>query len=79
MQTSFDNVGSWIEETNKFAGDNVVKLLVGNKLDLSSKRQVSVKSAKASTFRSNFCSSMCIFCFSSMGHKNCSTADESSM
>ena len=43
---SFNNISSWINETRKHAGPGVVKLLVGNKCDLTAERKVSEKEAK---------------------------------
>ena len=37
---SFDNVKQWLNEIDRYACENVNKLLVGNKSDLESKRQV---------------------------------------
>ena len=44
---SFDNVKQWLNEIDKYACENVNKLLVGNKSDLDSKRQVDFDEAKA--------------------------------
>ena len=38
---TFDNVKQWMNEIERFANDNVCKVLVGNKVDLVEKRQVS--------------------------------------
>ena len=38
---SFENVRKWMLEIEKFANDNVCKVLVGNKCDLVEKRKVS--------------------------------------
>ncbi|KAJ9190295.1 hypothetical protein P3X46_001514 [Hevea brasiliensis] len=46
-EESFKNVKAWLAEIDKFATDNVNKLLVGNKCDLTSKRVVSNETAKA--------------------------------
>jgi Ras-related protein Rab-1A len=37
---SFDNVKQWMQEIEKFASENVNKLLVGNKSDLEEQRKV---------------------------------------
>ena len=37
---SFANVKLWMQEIEKFAKSTVIKLLVGNKCDMTSKRQV---------------------------------------
>lgn len=44
---SFDNVKQWLNEIDRYACENVNKLLVGNKSDLDSKRQVDTDEAKA--------------------------------
>lgn len=46
-QTSFENVKQWLGEIERYASENVVKLLVGNKADLEEKRAVSKESAEA--------------------------------
>ena len=38
---SFDNVRQWMTEIDRFARENVNKLLIGNKCDLEEKREVS--------------------------------------
>jgi Ras-related protein Rab-1A len=43
---SFNNVKTWLQEIEKFASDNVNKLLVGNKCDLTAQRQVDTQQAK---------------------------------
>ncbi|KAK9681880.1 hypothetical protein RND81_10G034500 [Saponaria officinalis] len=46
-QQSFDNVKQWLSEIDRYASDNVVKILVGNKCDLSANKVVSTETAKA--------------------------------
>ncbi|KNA14110.1 hypothetical protein SOVF_110550 [Spinacia oleracea] len=46
-QQSFDNVKQWLNEIDRYASDNVVKILVGNKSDLTSNKVVSSETAKA--------------------------------
>lgn len=43
---SFANVKQWLHEINRYASENVNKLLVGNKSDLTSDRQVSTEQGK---------------------------------
>lgn len=43
---SFNNVKQWLHEIDRYASENVNKLLVGNKSDLTSKREVSFDQAK---------------------------------
>ena len=43
---SFANVKQWLHEINRYASENVNKLLVGNKCDLESERQVSLEQGK---------------------------------
>lgn len=45
-QQSFDNVKQWLNEIDRYASDNVVKILVGNKSDLTSNKVVSSETAK---------------------------------
>jgi Ras-related protein Rab-1A len=40
------NVGNWMNEITKYASDNVNKLLVGNKADLTDRRAVSPEEAR---------------------------------
>lgn len=45
-QESFNNVKQWLEEIDRYACDNVNKLLVGNKSDLHTKKVVDYTTAK---------------------------------
>ena len=45
-QDSFNNVKTWLHEIDRYANENVVKLLVGNKADLTAKKVVSYETAK---------------------------------
>ncbi|KAJ8977640.1 hypothetical protein NQ317_003618 [Molorchus minor] len=45
-QESFNNVKQWLEEIDRYACDNVNKLLVGNKSDLTTKKVVDFTTAK---------------------------------
>lgn len=45
-QESFNNVRQWLNEIDRYASDNVNKLLVGNKCDLTDKRVVSYEAGK---------------------------------
>jgi Ras-related protein Rab-1A len=47
-QESFNNVKQWLEEIDRYACDNVNKLLVGNKCDLTTKKVVDYTTAKVS-------------------------------
>jgi len=44
---SFDNVRQWLFEIDRYASENVCKLLVGNKSDLANKRAVEYEQSKA--------------------------------
>ncbi|KAF8111468.1 hypothetical protein N665_0074s0004 [Sinapis alba] len=46
-QESFNNVKQWLSEIDRYASDNVNKLLVGNKCDLTENRAVPYETAKA--------------------------------
>ena len=43
---SFNNVKQWLHEIDRYAAENVNKLLVGNKSDLTSKRVVTTEQGK---------------------------------
>ena len=45
-QESFNNVKQWLHEIDRYACENVNKLLVGNKSDLTAKRVVGTDTAK---------------------------------
>mmetsp|Transcript_13156 Transcript_13156/g.19842 ORF Transcript_13156/g.19842 Transcript_13156/m.19842 type:complete len:201 (-) Transcript_13156:135-737(-) len=44
---TFDNVKHWLSEIDRYASENVRKLLVGNKVDLVEKKVVKTEAAKA--------------------------------
>ncbi|GJM94156.1 hypothetical protein PR202_ga10775 [Eleusine coracana subsp. coracana] len=46
-QESFNNVKQWLNEIDRYASENVNKLLVGNKCDLAENRVVSFEAGKA--------------------------------
>ncbi|KAI5054549.1 hypothetical protein L7F22_001025 [Adiantum nelumboides] len=46
-QESFNNVKQWLNEIDRYASENVNKLLVGNKSDLTAKKVVDTQTAKA--------------------------------
>lgn len=52
-QESFNNVKQWLEEIDRYACDNVNKLLVGNKCDLTTKKVVDYTTAKVSNMISS--------------------------
>ncbi|TQD68543.1 hypothetical protein C1H46_045924 [Malus baccata] len=43
---SFNNVKQWLNEIDRYASDNVCKLLVGNKCDLVETKVVDTQTAK---------------------------------
>ncbi len=45
-QESFNNVKTWLSEIDRYASENVNKLLVGNKADLTSKKVVDRSTAE---------------------------------
>ena len=45
-QESFNNVKQWLNEIDRYASENVNKLLVGNKSDLTAKKVVDTQTAK---------------------------------
>lgn len=50
MQESFENVKGWLKEVDIYASADVLKLLVGNKCDLTNERVVDFITAKVSVF-----------------------------
>jgi aromatic ring hydroxylase len=54
-QDSFNNVKQWLNEIDRYANENVNKLLVGNKSDLTSKRVVDYQTAKVCATTSRRC------------------------
>ncbi|THG11566.1 hypothetical protein TEA_016217 [Camellia sinensis var. sinensis] len=46
-QESFNNVKQWLSEIDRYASENVNKLLVGNKCDLTAQKVVSYETGKA--------------------------------
>ena len=50
-QESFNNVKQWLNEIDRYASENVNKLLVGNKSDLASKKVVDYQTAKVRSFQ----------------------------
>jgi Ras-related protein Rab-1A len=45
---SFNNIQKWLKEIDTFAGQNVKKLLVGNKCDLVNERVISTEQGQVS-------------------------------
>ncbi|XP_071960187.1 ras-related protein Rab-43-like [Antedon mediterranea] len=44
---SFNNIPRWIEDVQKYAGNNVLQVLIGNKKDLEASREVKLTDAEA--------------------------------
>ena len=50
---SFEHVEKWLEEINKYAKENVMRFLIGNKSDLVDKRQVTYEEVRSLANRLN--------------------------
>ena len=46
LKDSFNNVKQWLQEIDRYASENVNKLLVGNKCDMTAKRAIEASVAK---------------------------------
>lgn len=46
-RSSFENIPRWLDDVKKYAGSNIVQLILGNKQDLEHLREVTVAEAKA--------------------------------
>ncbi|ETO03361.1 GTP-binding protein YPTM1 [Reticulomyxa filosa] len=53
QKSSFEHVQDWLDEVHKCTGDNVIKLVVGNKADLIELREVEETVAQAYAQRVN--------------------------
>lgn len=62
-QESFNNVKQWLNEIDRYASDNVNKLLVGNKCDLTANKVVSYETAKVAISIIYLVLSMPVACF----------------
>lgn len=60
-QETFQNVKTWLQEIDRYASQNVCKLLVGNKCDLANKRAVSFERAQVSSLLLTDLVQMCVY------------------
>ncbi|XP_066527404.1 ras-related protein Rab-43 [Hoplias malabaricus] len=55
-RSSFMSVPKWMEDVKKYGGSNIVPLLIGNKIDLSDLREVSLEEAETMAHQLDFIS-----------------------
>ena len=48
LKYSYEHVKTWLDEIDRYSGDSVARMLVGNKSDMTSCRQVDYDKAKVS-------------------------------
>jgi Ras-related protein Rab-1A len=48
---SYNNVKQWLSEIDRYASDNVCKLLIGNKCDLVDEKVVQTETAQVLVFK----------------------------
>ena len=51
---TFENIEIWLKEIEKYAPDNIIKILVGNKSDIENKRKVSKEEAEIFSTQNGF-------------------------
>ena len=68
-QESFNNVKQWLNEIDRYASENVNKLLVGNKSDLAAKKVVDTQTAKARKHFSLLSVIYMCYCFQKAGFR----------
>ena len=74
-QESFNNVKQWLNEIDRYASENVNKLLVGNKSDLTAKKVVDYQTAKVKSCLLDLCHYLST-CFSHPSFASQAFADE---
>lgn len=67
-QETFQNVKTWLQEIDRYASQNVCKLLVGNKCDLANKRAVNFDRAQVGSILTYCTASEDVIRFSVLYH-----------
>ncbi|CAD5122173.1 DgyrCDS10619 [Dimorphilus gyrociliatus] len=70
-EKSFENIEKWLEDVRKYTGNNVLKVLIGNKCDLEQARRISTEKAKLFSEKYN------MFSMIEVSAKDCCNINES--
>ena len=55
---TIDDVNSWVEIVNEYASEDIIKVLIGTKIDLKDKREITKMEAEQLCSKQNWCAEM---------------------